>query len=248
MRDLCTRLLVHRSRSSIGLASPVFCQRQLFVPIRSLVNNFSSRLSLYAKNKAKKGSSSISSDTQGDEEQQFDRSKLEASCDKVIKKLQKEIQDLKAGRQNPNILNSLKVPAENATLSQLAAVSQKNPKTFIVTVFDPAHVKHISSAIASSGQNLNPQSVPNNPTQLVINIPKDSASAKVEKVKSLQQTAEQARIQIRSIRGDTLKSIKKNGGSTDERRNDEKTVGTIIDKFGKDIDNSAMSAKKDLES
>lgn len=199
-----------------------------------------------AKNKVKKGDAPVVSN--GATAQEFNAEALESSCKLAISKLQKEIQDLKAGRQNPNILNNLKIASENTTLSTLATVSQKNPKTFLVTVYDPVHVKDISSAIASSVQNLNPQPVPNNPTQLLINIPKDSSSARAEKVKLLAHKAEQTRTQIRFVRGDALKTIKKSQASKDEQKRDEKAVGSLIDKFGKEIDSIALGAKKEMES
>lgn len=212
------------------------------------VQNFSAAAFTLAKNKVKKGAASHETQANNsDNVLVFDKSKLETSCSSVIAKLQKELQELRAGRQNPSILNNLKISSENTILSTLAAVTQKNPKTFLVTVYDPNHVKHISAAIASSGQNLNPQPVPNNPAQLTINIPKDSSSAKAEKVKALGQKAEQAKVQIRFLRGDAIKGIKKSSGSDDIQKKDEKTVGTIVDKFGKEIDKLLEGAKRDMD-
>lgn len=208
--------------------------------------SFNSSASLQAKNKTKKGdtaalTSSVLGDTTG-----FDKSTLEQSCTSTLSKLQKELQDLKSGRQDPNILNHLKIPSENTILSTLATVSQKNPKTFLVTVYDPIHVKHVSSAIAGSNQNFNPQPVPNNPTQLTINIPKDSSSARAEKVKVIGQKTEQAKVQIRHHRGDALKVIKKSESSKDERKQEEKEVQEVIERFGKEVDKLTETVKKDL--
>lgn len=218
-----------------------------YIPIKH-ARSFSNAIGLLAKNKLHKDAAESRPEVGGGDKGAFDQTKLESDCESTVKKLQKDIQDLKAGRRNPDKLNNLKIPSQKTILSTLAAVTQKNPKTYVVTVFDPVHVKHVSSAIAGSGENFNPQPVPNNPTQLTINIPQDSSSAKSEKVKTLQQKAEQARVHIRAIRGEQLKDVKKSQGSKDEKRKDEKTVGSIIERFGKEIDALVSNAKKDLES
>lgn len=199
-----------------------------------------------AKGKAKKGGSSnnASQQTDGPSAASFDHKAFEASCGNIIARLQKDLQDLKAGRQNPNILNNIKIPSEDTTLNTLAVVTQKNPKTFLITIYDPAHVKAISSAIASSGQNLNPQPVANNPVQLTVSIPKDSSSARAERQKVLGQKAEQARIQVRALRADALKRVKRSGASDDGQKAEEKTIGATVDRFGKEID---TIAKKELD-
>lgn len=200
----------------------------------------------YAK-KSKREDKTAVRDKQPKDDKEFDKSTLETNCLSVVSKLQKEITELKQGRHNPAVLNNLKISAEHTTLGKLADVSQKNPKTFLVTVYDPAHVKAVSAAIASSGQNFNPQPVPNNNQLLTINIPKDSSSGKAEKVKLLLAKAEHARTSIRHLRGESLKIIKSNGMSDDSQKRDEKDVGTVIDRLGKEIDKLVDNTKKDID-
>lgn len=173
----------------------------------------------------------------------FDKADLEASCKAAVTKLQKDIAGIKQGKQNPSILNNLKIPPQNTTLGVLANVAQKNPKTFLVTVYDPAHVKFISSAIASSGNNFNPQPVPNNTQQLTINIPKESTSNKAERIKLVTAKIEVAKTTIRHARADSMKLIKSDI-STDSQKRDERVLSTILESTTKEIDRLLELAKR----
>lgn len=208
---------------------------------------FSTTFSLQAKNKSKAKSSAPSPSEDSASTSTILDSALadaEAAVEVVMKKLNEQIKHLKAGRQNPSRLKNLKIPGEDTILSTLAAVTQKNPKTFLVTVYDPAHVKQISSVIASSGQNFNPQPVPNNPTQLTINIPSESALAIGQKVKQLNEHGLKAKDAVRHARGNGIRAIRASKATNDQMSVVEKKVHALSSTSTSGIDKLVDDTRK----
>ncbi|CCG83788.1 protein of unknown function [Taphrina deformans PYCC 5710] len=216
---------------------------------------FSTTIAPQAKNKNKGKSESASSSTSPSGDSSSLGALLnstivdaEAATQAAVHKLNEQVKQLRAGRQDPGKLKNLLIPGEDTTLGSLAAVTQKNPKTFLVTVYDPAHVKQISSAIASSGQNFNPQPVPNNPMQLTINIPSESAIALGQKVKLLNELGVKAKDAVRHARGNAIRAIRASGGSIDQMTPIEKKVHALVTKHNTGIDKVVEDNRKAIGS
>lgn len=239
-RHTLTRLLSLARSAAPSSSSRALgrCPRCLLLKV---TRGLSTSSTIYAK-KAKKEIVSPKQVTDAS----FDKDALESECSSAVTKLQKEIADIKQGRQNPAILNNLKIPQHDCKLSDIAAVSQKNQKTFSVLVYDTADVKYVSAAIASSGQNLNPQAVPNNAQMLTIAIPRDSDSVRADKLKLLGTRTEQCRTAIRHRRAEAMKLVKSINDSTDVQKKQEKEITGIIERFTKQLDGMLDKAKMEI--
>lgn len=199
--------------------------------------------------KGKKGGSEPAQSASSDQGPSFDRSALDSSCDTILKQLQKDLGDLKQGRTNPKILNNLRVSSDTldkVPLSSLAAVTQRDPRTLLVTVYDPADVRAVQRTIQEANLNFNPQPVPKNDAQLAIALPRVTQEVRREQQAHMVKRAEAAKTQLRNTRADAMKAIKKSQTSEDERKRQEKEVTAVLEKHGKSIDQLLEQAKQAL--
>ncbi|ANZ76258.1 BA75_03050T0 [Komagataella pastoris] len=166
----------------------------------------------------------------------------------TLQEHQKKINEIKLGKSNPKIFDSLKVSIAK-DLQPFPSVAQTTTKgrNLLVTVFDPSLVKHVVSSILSSGLNLNPEIDPKNPQLLKVPLTAPSAETKKETLKALKNNLEHYRHSITnrhslaSIRAHYLKEFKGN------KEDSIKKLVNEIEKVHKDYSNSIHEQFKKVE-
>lgn len=107
-------------------------------------------------------------------------------------------------------------------IKSLARVASKGPKTITITVFDPASIKRIISAIIAANLNLNPLPDPKQPDQVLrLSLPPQTSEIKQEIIKNLKAEydhfrASPAKRSLTSVREDVMKHLKKANLSKDD--------------------------------
>lgn len=165
---------------------------------------------------------------------------------KSIESFQEELKNIRAGRANPALLDSIVVDyyGTMTPLNQVATVSAPEPRLLVIQAWDANVVPVIEKAITKADLGLNPST----DGKLVrLPIPALTEERRKELVKVVKASAEDAKVAIRNIRresNDEVKKLEKNKEiSEDERKAAENLVQEITDKFTAEVD-KIMEAKE----
>ena len=169
--------------------------------------------------------------------------------DKTIDVFSKELNSLRTGRANANMLDIIKVDVygQKMPVNQLATITTPEPRTINVQVWDLNNVNLIDSAIKKSDLGLNPQI----DGQLIrLPVPNLSEERRTEMKKMVKSMGEKCKISIRNIRreaNDELKDLlKKKEIAEDEEKKFEKNIQNYTDEHIKTIDDKVSSKEKDI--
>lgn len=168
---------------------------------------------------------------------------------KIIEHLHHDLSGIRTGRANPALLNSVHVEAYGMEqpLNQVANISVSDSRTLVVTPWDKGLLTAIDKAIQAANLGLNPSS---DGQILRINLPALSEERRKELVKVVGSLAEKARIGIRNIREDMLKSAKKQEAdgqiSKDDMAHVQKKVQEVVDKLNEEIKTIVSDKEKEV--
>lgn len=158
----------------------------------------------------------------------------EESMSEAVQFLKNEFTNIRAGKANPSLLNSIKVDyyGSQTPLNQLATVSAPEPRMLTVQPYDKSVLADIEKAIMASPLGLNPS---NDGTWIRVPLPMLSEERRKELVKSSREIAERARVSVRNARRDANDEIKKTVQSEslpeDSRFESEDEIQKLTDKF-----------------
>ena len=169
--------------------------------------------------------------------------------DKTIDVFSKELNSLRTGRANANMLDIIKVDVygQKMPVNQLATITTPEPRTINVQVWDLNNVNLIDSAIKKSDLGLNPQI----DGQLIrLPVPNLSEERRTEMKKIVKSMGEKCKISIRNIRreaNDELKDLlKKKEIAEDEEKKFEKNIQNYTDEHIKIIEDKVATKEKDI--
>ena len=144
---------------------------------------------------------------------------LEEKLSKSKDNLKEELNAVRAGRANPALLDRVEVNyyGTPTPLKQLANVSAPDPRTLMVTPFDPKSVGDIEKAILAANIGINPA---NDGKAVRLSIPQLTEERRKELAKQAKSIGEEAKVAARNLRRKANDDIKKRGKSrrTDRRR------------------------------
>ena len=179
----------------------------------------------------------------------FDSKNYNQKMDKTIDIFTKELNSLRTGRANANMLDTIRVDVygQKMPINQLATITTPEPRTINIQVWDLNNVSLIDSAVKKSELGLNPQI----DGQLIrLPIPNLSEERRAEMKKMVKSMGEKCKISIRNIRreaNDELKNLlKKKEIAEDEEKKLEKNIQTFTDEHIKIIDDKVASKEKDI--
>lgn len=126
---------------------------------------------------------------------------------KTIDHLAEELQNIRTGRANPALVESLVVEAYGTPtpLLQLAAISAPEPRMILIQAWDPSINKDIERAISQSPLGINPV-VDGKSIRLPFPAMTEERRQSLKKVVS--EKGEEARISLRNIREDIIKHLR----------------------------------------
>ncbi len=168
---------------------------------------------------------------------------------KTIDIFSKELNSLRTGRANANMLDLIKVDVygQKMLINQLGTITTPEPRTINIQIWDLNNVSLIDGAIKKSELGLNPQI----DGQLIrLPIPDLSEERRIELKKIVKSTGEKCKISIRNIRreaNDELKKLLKNKDlSEDDEKKFEKIIQEYTDSFINQIDEKVSSKENEL--
>ena len=179
----------------------------------------------------------------------FDSKNYNQKMDKTIDVFGKELNSLRTGRANANMLDIIKVDVygQKMPINQLATITTPEPRTINIQVWDLNNVSLIDSTIKKSELGLNPQI----DGQLIrLPVPNLSEERRIEMKKMVKSMGEKCKISIRNIRreaNDELKNLKKKKEiAEDEEKKFEREIQNFTDEHIKTIDDKVESKEKDI--
>ena len=167
------------------------------------------------------------------------REVLDEKVEKSIAFLKENLNTVRAGRANPALLDKVVVDyyGTPTPLKSIANIVVPDPRTLIVSPFDPKSVGDIEKAINVANIGINPS---NDGKILRLQIPSLTEERRKELTKLVKKYGEDAKVAIRNVRRDAneqLKKQEKDGDLTeDDLKNEEKLVQKKTDDMISEID------------
>ena len=173
---------------------------------------------------------------------------LEERIESTKSHLKENLNTVRAGRANPALLDKVMVNyyGPPTPLKALANVSVPDPRTLMISPFDPKSVSDIERAINEANIGINPA---NDGKVIRLAIPQLTEERRKELTKVVKNYGEEAKVAVRNLRrdeNDALKKMQKDGELTEDDLKEElDDVQKKVEAAIKDID--AIIADKDKE-
>lgn len=169
----------------------------------------------------------------------------EEKMENTISNLEKRLVNIRAGRANPAILDSVMVSYYGVPtpLKQLANISVPEARMLQIKPFDRSIISDIEKGIYEANIGLTPN---NNGEVVILNIPALTEETRREYVKQAKQMAEEAKIALRNIRQDANNDAKKLEIPEDDIKALQDDVQELINKYNKIVDEKAKEKEKEL--
>ncbi len=161
----------------------------------------------------------------------------------------RDMQSLRAGRANPQILDRISVDYYGSVtpLNQMANITAPEPRVLVISPWDAKAIPLIEKAIQISDLGMNPA---NDGKIIRLIVPELNAERRKELSKKVSQAAEESKVALRSIRRDAMEHIKKLKKDSviteDDQRKAEDELQKVTDAAVKDIDKMAAEKEKEI--
>ena len=168
---------------------------------------------------------------------------------KTISVLRSEMNSIRAGRANPQLLDNIKVDyyGTPTPISQVGNISAPEPRMLVISPWDAKLIPLIEKAIRVSDLGINPV---NDGKIIRLAIPELTEERRKELVKTVHKLGEEAKVAIRNVRrdaNDALKKMQKNSEITeDELKRFEDEMQKLTDKYGKSIEDTLKEKEKEI--
>ena len=168
---------------------------------------------------------------------------------KTLNVLKDELNTVRAGRANAALLDQINVDYYGvpSPIKNIANISVPDPRTLMITPFDPSSVKLIEKAILASSLGINPS---NDGKNIRLVIPVVTEERRKELTKLIKRMGEDAKVAVRNIRrdaNDALKKQEKAGELTEDDLDVSlKEIQDLTDKGIKDVDEMISGKEKEL--
>lgn len=174
---------------------------------------------------------------------------LEERSKKTIAILKEDLNTVRAGRANPALLDKVMVDyyGSPTPLKNLSNISVPDPRTLLISPFDPKSISEIEKAINMANIGINPS---NDGKSVRLVIPQVTEERRKELTKTVKKMGEESKVAIRNLRreaNDELKKLEKNHEITeDELKKALDDVQKATDKTTKEIDDIVAAKDKEI--
>ena len=169
----------------------------------------------------------------------------EMKMESSIENMEKRFTNIRAGRANPAILDSVMVTYYGAPtpLKQLATISIPEARQLAIKPYDRSTIGDIEKAIFEANIGLTPN---NNGEMIILNIPALTEETRREYVKQAKGIAEECKIALRNIRQDSNNEIKKQELPEDAKKGATEDIQELINKYNKIVDEKLKVKEQEL--
>ena len=174
---------------------------------------------------------------------------LTGKISKSLAVLKEELNTVRAGRANPALLDRIMVNyyGTPTPLKNISNISVPDPKTLMISPFDPKSIGEIEKAINMANLGINPA---NDGKAIRLAIPQVTEERRKELTKLVRKMGEDCKVAVRNERrtaNDELKKMEKATEITeDDLKKDLEGVQKKADKAIKDIDDIVAAKEKEI--
>ena len=175
--------------------------------------------------------------------------KYKEHMDKTISVLKQDLNTVRAGRANAALLDQIVVDyyGSPTPVKNLSNISVPDPRTLMITPFDPSSIKAIEKAILTSNLGINPS---NDGRNIRLVIPVVTEERRKELTKVIKKMGEDSKVAVRNSRrdaNDSIKKLEKAGELTeDDVKDEQEEVQKMTEKCMKEIDKIVAAKEKEL--
>jgi ribosome recycling factor len=168
---------------------------------------------------------------------------------KAVESFKRDLQKIRTGRANAAMLDGIKVDyyGTPTPVNQVATVQVVDARLITVKPWEKSMLPVIDKAIRASDLGINPVS----DSELVrLPIPPLTQERRRELAKVVNKQTEESRVAVRSARRDAMDLVKEAEKgkeiTEDERKNGEKKIQDLTDKYIASIDDIAKAKEKEI--
>jgi len=179
----------------------------------------------------------------------FSMELLEEKIQKSESLLKEDLATVRAGRANAAIVDKVMVDyyGSPTPLKSLANISVPEPRTLLITPFDPKSIAEIEKAINIANIGINPI---NDGKVVRLQIPQVTEERRKELTKTVKKMGEETKVAVRNLRrdaNDKVKKLEKAGDYTEDDVKDTlKEIQELTDKSIKEIDEIVEAKEKEI--
>ncbi|MBX2988213.1 MAG: ribosome recycling factor [Bdellovibrionaceae bacterium] len=177
------------------------------------------------------------------------KKKAQEKMDNAVKALAEELKKVRTGRAQVSMLDNIRVNyyGSLSPLSQVAAISTPDAKSFLIAPWEVSILKEIEQSIVKSDLGMAPM---NDGKVIRLKVPDLTEERRKDLAKQVKKIAEDSRVSIRMARRDANEEIKKAGkdkvASEDEVKRAETEVQKLTDDYIKKVDQIADEKEKSI--
>ncbi len=180
---------------------------------------------------------------------EFTMEQLEEKIKKSESMLKEDLATVRAGRANSALVDKVTVNyyGSPTPLKALANVSVPEPRTLLITPFDPKSIAEIEKAINAANIGINPV---NDGKLIRLQIPQMTEDRRKELSKQVKKMGEDTKVAVRNLRRDANDKVKKLEKAGDYTEDDVKEtlddIQKLIDKSIKEVDEIVAAKEKEI--
>jgi ribosome recycling factor len=172
------------------------------------------------------------------EELDFVLEETEEKMGNAIGHLERELSKIRAGKANPQMLDSVKVDYYGTLtkLSQVSNINTPDPRSIVVQPWEKNMLAPIEKAIMAANLGFNPQ---NDGTIIRIVVPPLTEERRRDLVKKAKSEAESTKVSIRNVRREAIdggKKLEKQGVPEDLVKKFESDIQDLTNKYIAQVD------------
>jgi ribosome recycling factor len=177
--------------------------------------------------------------------QQF-KTASKAAMDKAVDSLTRELSKVRTGKANVSMLDAVRVNyyGTPTPISQVAAVSCPDARSFLIAPWEVSNLKEIESSIVKSELGMTPM---NDGKVIRLKLPELTEERRKDLVKQVKKIAEDCRVAIRLARRDANDAIKKDKTiPEDQSKKLQEEIQKMTDEFIAKVDKVGSDKEKEL--
>lgn len=180
---------------------------------------------------------------------EFSMELLEEKIKKSEAVLKEDLATVRAGRANAALVDKVQVEyyGTPTPLKALANISVPEPRTLLVSPFDPKSIPEIEKAINAANIGINPV---NDGKVIRLQIPQVTEERRKELTKTVKKMGEDTKVAVRNLRRDANDKVKKLEKAGDYTEDDAKKtlddIQKLTDKSVKEIDEIVANKEKEI--
>ena len=176
---------------------------------------------------------------------------LRQKFEQVVDKLREDFKGIRTGRASSGLVENIVVTyyGANTPMKQMANITTPDAALIVIQPWDKNALGDIETAIRNSDLNLSPT---NDGNVVRISLPPMTGERREELIRNISKKAEEARIALRNVRGETWEQIQKmqKAGSIteDDKYTAEEELNKTINDFNKKIEEVLKEKETEISS